>query len=68
MAEYRYVVVRSDGWTYDLSRNLSQKDLLKQDMHDLQSLLADGWVPLRETGMGGGGQVAWTSALVVLSK
>jgi hypothetical protein len=64
----KYVVVCSDGTSYDLG---PQKPIMewgkpKPPRFDLPELLADGWIPVRETGMGGGDHIAF--ALVLLEK
>jgi hypothetical protein len=68
MAEIRYVVVCSDGTSYDLSRRKSFAEwgTPKQPQFDLQDLLEQGWTAIRETGMGGGERMAY--ALVVLQR
>jgi hypothetical protein len=68
MAQSRYVVVCSDGTSYDLSREsqFMEWGKTKQPAFDLQELLSKGWIPVRETGMGGGEHLAF--ALVVLAK
>jgi hypothetical protein len=68
VAQAKYVVVCSDGTSYDLSR---QEQVLewgkaKAPRYDLEDLLAQGWSPVRETGMGGGDHAAF--ALVLLMK
>jgi hypothetical protein len=68
MAQFRYVVVCSDGTSYDLSKKTQYMEWgkPKRPQFDLQDLLAQGWSPVRETGMGGGDHAAF--ALVVLEK
>jgi hypothetical protein len=68
MSEIRYVVVCSDGTSYDLSRRavFLQWGKTKKPEYDLQELLQQGWLPVRETGMGGGEHFAY--ALVLLKK
>jgi hypothetical protein len=68
MAQSRYVVVCSDGTSYDLSKKTQFMEWgkPKSPRFDLQALLAQGWSPVRETGMGGGDHTAF--ALVVLEK
>ena len=68
MGEMRYVVVCSDGTSYDLSRRapFTEWGKTKKPQYDLQDLLGQGWLPLRETGMGGGEHYAY--ALVLLQK
>ena len=68
MSHAKYVVVCSDGTSYDLS---SQTQVMewgktKEPRFELQDLLAQGWSPVRETGMGGGDHAAF--ALVLLEK
>ncbi len=68
MAEHRYVVVCSDGTSYDLSRRtpVVEWGKTKKPLYALQDLLEQGWLPIRETAMGGGDHVAF--ALVLLTK
>jgi hypothetical protein len=68
VAETKYVVVCSDGTSYDLARKsqLMEWGKTKKPQFDLHDLLAQGWAPVRETGMGGGDHAAF--ALVVLEK
>ena len=68
MAQAKYVVVCSDGTSYDLSRNtpIAEWGKTKKPQFDLQELLSQGWNPVRETGMGGGDHTAF--ALVLLEK
>jgi hypothetical protein len=64
----KYVVVCSDGTSYDLSNKaqVTEWGKPKKPRFDLEDLLAAGWSPVRETGMGGGEHAAY--ALVVLQK
>jgi hypothetical protein len=64
----KYVIVCSDGTSYELPDRdpVSEWGKPKKPQFDLPRLLADGWVPVRETGMGGGDHAAF--ALVVLEK
>jgi hypothetical protein len=66
--EIRYVVVCSDGTSYDLSRRkpFAEWGKEKKPQYDLQDLLDQGWAAVRETGMGGGERMAY--ALVVVQK
>ncbi len=66
MAEMRYVVVCSDGTSYDLSRKAPfvEWGKNKKPQYDLQELLEQGWSPVRETGMGGGEHFAYALVLV----
>jgi hypothetical protein len=68
MSELRYVVVCSDGTSYDLSRKtpFGEWGKTRKPHYDLQELLGQGWSPVRETGMGGGEHYAY--ALVLLKK
>ena len=68
MSQTKYVVVCSDGTSYDLAHRakVSEWGKPKQARFDLEVLLAAGWAPVRETGMGGGEHAAY--ALVVLEK
>jgi len=66
MAVMKFVVVCSDGTSYDTSRReqSTQWGKTKTPRYDLEDLLDQGWVAIRETGMGGGDHNAF--ALVVL--
>jgi hypothetical protein len=68
MSQAKYVVVCSDGTSYDLSgsQQFMEWGKTKKPRFDLTDLLAKGWVPVRETGMGGGEHAAF--ALVLLEK
>jgi hypothetical protein len=68
MTEIRYVVVCTDGTSYDLSRKVpfAEWGKSRKQQFDLQDLLEQGWTPVRETGMGGGEHYAY--ALVLLKK
>lgn len=68
MPEVRYVVVCSDGTSYDLSRRkpVAEWGKEKKPQYDLQDLLDQGWTTVRETGMGGGERMAY--ALVVVQR
>ena len=64
----QYVVLCSDGTSYvvDNQQPFMQWGQQKQPRFDLAKLLASGWVPVRETGMGGGEHMAF--ALIALEK
>lgn len=70
MRQYRYVMVASDGTSFDFARH---EPFLDQ-CFDLPDLIADGWKPVRETPMGPGtwiveGQpVSYALVLVLLEK
>jgi hypothetical protein len=68
VAQTTYVIVCSDGTSYDMSRRepCMEWGKTKKPCYDLQDLLAQGWSPVRETGMGGGDHFAF--ALVLLKK
>jgi hypothetical protein len=68
MSRTKYVIVCSDGTSYDLPDEspVMEYGKPKEPRFDLPALLADGWNPVRETGMGGGDRAAF--ALVVLGK
>jgi hypothetical protein len=68
MSQTKYIVVCSDGTSYDLSgrEQYMEWGKTKTPLFDLADLLAQGWVPVRETGMGGGEHLAF--ALVLLEK
>ena len=64
MKKYRYVIVSSQGASLDFHDGPAKLPGLLQQMwytdakfQDLQDLLANGWQPVRETGMGGGSAV-----------
>jgi hypothetical protein len=79
MKRYRYVILSSYGASWDISREIDKPlgglmqlpwigDLKYQD---LQDLLAKGWYPVRETGMGGAsatGGAAVAFSLILLEK
>jgi hypothetical protein len=52
MAEYRYVIVSSDGRSWLLQGD-EQYDSNADQNHVLPRLLRDGWQPVRERAMGG---------------
>jgi hypothetical protein len=68
MTEIRYVLVCSDGTSYALAGRAPVMEWGKprKPQYDLQDLLEEGWLPVRETGMGGGEHLAF--ALVLLQK
>jgi hypothetical protein len=78
MKQYRYVIVSSQGTSLDFHEGAAKLPELFQPMwygdrrfQDLQDLLADGWRPVRETGMGGAsatGGVAMAFALLLLER
>jgi hypothetical protein len=79
MKQYRYVIVSSQGASFDFSRGaakvptgLFQKMWYHDEQfQDLQALLDEGWRPVRETAMGGGsatGGAVIAFALVLLER
>ena len=68
MPQTNYLVVCSDGNSYDLAvrAQVSEWGKPKKPRFDLADLLEAGWAPVRETGMGGGEHAAY--ALVVLQR
>jgi hypothetical protein len=78
MKKYRYVIVSSQGASFDFHDGPAKLPGLLQQMwysdaksQDLQELLAKGWRPVRETGMGGGsafGGAVVAFSLVLLEK
>lgn len=68
MAQTKFVIVCSDGTSYELPDRapVMEYGKPKKPRFDLPALLADGWVPVRESGMGGGDHIAF--ALVVVEK
>ena len=69
MKKYRYVVVCSNGASFDLNREGSfyPHGLGATVSYDLPELLRKGWVPVRETPMGPG-DTAVGYSLVVLER
>lgn len=67
---YRYVIVCSNGSSHDLTqaRSFDPFGLLATTRYDLPELLKRGWVPVRESPMGGAGQTQAAFALLVLEK
>jgi hypothetical protein len=77
MKRYRYVIVCSNGKSHDLSRtgvfNPFESLLGSGDMSfELPELLQKGWLPVRETPMGGNGTNqgggGYSFSLVLLEK
>ena len=79
MKRYRYVLVSSNGYSHDLARESAFhpfESILgggdKSQMHDLPELLQKGWLPVRETPMGGNGSNhaggGYSFSLVLLEK
>jgi hypothetical protein len=76
MKRYRYVILSSYGASWDISRDptktpggfLQKPWFMDQECQDLQELLDKGWRPVREIGMGGGGDSAVAFALILLEK
>src|SRR5947209_5965861 len=68
VGQTKYVVVCSDGTSYDLARRapFTEWGKTKKPQYDLQVLLAQGWLPVRESAMGGGEHLAY--ALVLLAE
>jgi hypothetical protein len=68
MKAHKYVVVCSDGTSHDMGRQelFTEYGKPKKGGYDLLSLLKQGWVPVRETAMGGGEYQVF--ALVLLEK
>jgi hypothetical protein len=66
--QHKYVVVCSDGTSYELGGKQAhmQWGQEKAPRFDLATLLAQGWMPIRESGMGGGDHLAFS--LVLLGK
>jgi len=64
----QYVVLCSDGTSYavDHQAAFSQWGQPREPRFDLGTLLAAGWTPIREVGMGGGDGCAY--ALIVLKR
>jgi hypothetical protein len=70
MKKFRYVVVCSNGSSYDLMREGSfyPHGLGATTYYDLPELLRKGWQPVRETAMGGPGDTTVAYSLVVLER
>ena len=70
MKKFRYVIVCSNGASFDIAREGSfYPHGLGATMHyDLPELLRKGWTPVRETMMGGGGANTVGYSLVLLEK
>ncbi len=70
MKKFRYVVVCSNGASYDATREgtFYPVGLGATMVYDLPELLRKGWTPVRETMMGGGGSITVAYALVLLEK
>src|ERR1041385_4929848 len=77
MKRYRYVLVSSNGYSHDLAREASFypfESILGggEKTHDLPALLQKGWLPVRETPMGGNGSNhsggGYSFSLVLLEK
>jgi hypothetical protein len=66
MSELKYVVVCSDGTSHDMSKRalFTEYGKPKHGGYDLQELLEQGWVPVRETAMGGGDYLAYAVILL----
>jgi hypothetical protein len=70
MTKYRYVIVCSNGASYDMQREepFSSYGLGSTPTYDLPELLRRGWQPLRETPLGGVGEGYAAYALAVLTR
>ncbi len=70
MKKYRYVVVCSNGSSYDLMREESfyPHGLGSTKSYDLPELLRKGWQPVRESPMGGPGDTAVAYSLLLLER
>jgi hypothetical protein len=68
--KYRYVVVCSNGSSFDLNREGSfyPHGLGATTQYDLPELLRKGWIPVRESMMGGSGDTIVAYSLVLLEK
>ena len=64
--EFQYAVLCSDGTSYAVDNKAAfmKWGQPKQPRFDLGSLLKAGWVPVRETAMGGGEQYAYSLILL----
>lgn len=62
----QYVVLCSDGTSYAVDNQAAFMEWgkSKQPRFDLGKLLASGWVPVRESGMGGGEHYAYSLILL----
>lgn len=70
MKKFRYVIVCSNGSSYDLLRQdaFYPHGLGSTKEYDLTELLQKGWQPVRETPMGGPGDTAVAYSLVLLER
>ncbi len=79
MKRFRYVILSSFGASWDISREIPRPigGFLQvpwygdEQRQDLQELLARGWLPVRESGMGGAsatGGAAVAFSLILLEK
>lgn len=70
MKKYRYVVVCSNGASFDLAREGSfyPHGLGATVYYDLSELLRKGWQPVRESPMGGPGDTTVAYSLVLLER
>lgn len=67
MAQYRYVVVNNAGHTWPVLDGPNGEPPLEANASVLPQLLDEGWVPVRETPMGGGTS-SLAHSLILLEK
>lgn len=67
-SQLQYVVLCSDGTSYAVDHQgpFMEWGKQKQPRFDLGKLLASGWIPIRESAMGGGEHYAYS--LILLQK
>jgi hypothetical protein len=65
---YQYVVLCSDGTSYAVDSQSAFREWgkQKQPRFDLGKFLASGWMPVRESAMGGGEHYAYSLILLQL--
>jgi len=70
MKKHRFVLVCSNGCSHDLAGEdeFIPYGLTAQKRFDLPELLRKGWLPVRETPLGGSGNSFVAFALVLLEK
>jgi hypothetical protein len=67
MSQYCFVIVNNAGHSWGTQSGLEPEEAKDPKISTLAQLLAEGWVPIRETPMGGGtSQLA--HSLVLLEK
>ena len=67
MAQFRYVVINNAGHSWPALDTANGETLTETNASILPQLLQEGWVPVRETPMGGGTS-SLAHSLVLLEK